>query len=379
MQNFTTTIRPFVGTCFSLAVLTLLSACGSSGDGDGGTTVSSEIYNGPGSKWDITLNSDGSFHIDHRPDVNTVVDYTVDGDYERHTSGFVTLTVTGGEGADSPAAGSQAWALEVPGYAFMLKPVDGDQLIAMVTSGNCPVADFDANWVIVKHDVSSGSARANDASRDFAGTFHYDSATGVPTLPIKKALSNGFPTVTGGGIGSGTVACVDGIMNIPDAVMYLTQNGGAIVHTDGGTPSDNQDDSFIFGLGQNALTSLSALDDDYAGMLFDDNMSNGSKLQPVNLSCVSGSCTGTVVTDVTTGVTSSETVTITLSNTINEIGGTAVDGFLTGSIIDSSSNVGNMTCMADPDAIGTGKKIISCVGQSPGNTNDLFNVLFVSK
>jgi hypothetical protein len=38
-----------------------------------------------------------------------------------------------------------------------------------------------------------------------------------------------------------------------------------------------------------------------------------------------------------------------------------------------------MACLADGDALGTGRKVISCVGQSPGDLARLFNVLLVTK
>lgn len=362
----------------SIASLTSSILIGCSGSSSTTSTVTSDDYNGPGSKWDLSLKNDGSFHIDHRPDINSAIDYTVDGTYVRETSGFVSLSVTGGTGVNAPSAGSLAWGLEVPGYAMMLKPVDGDQLIAMVKAGECPTADFDANWVIVKQDRSGGNADANNAGRDFAGQFHYDFTTGTPSLPVKKALSAGFPGVTGGGIDPGAVTCQDGIMNIPGAVMYLTSNGGAIVHTDGGSPSDETDDSFIFGLGQKTITNVNEADGQYAGMLFDASSPSGSKIQPVSLNCTSGTCLGTIVTDVTTGALSSDSVTVTLSGSVNDIGGTGMNGFMTGTIDDGLGGTGNMICMVDPDAIGSGKKIVSCVGQSPGDTNDMFNVLFVS-
>jgi len=367
--------KSFLVISITLLSASILSSCSSS---TGGTSTSAQNYNGPGSKWDISLKDDGTFHLDHRPDISSVIDYTVDGTFVRQASGFVSLTVSGGTGIDAPVAGSQAWGLEVPGYAMMLKPVDGDQLIAMVKSGECPTADFDANWVIVKQDRSGGNADANNAGRDFAGQFHYDFTNGTPSLPVKKSLSSGFPNVTGGGIDPGAVTCENGIMNIPGAIMYLTSNGGAIVHTDGGSAGDESDDSFIFGLGQKTITNVNEADGQYAGLLFDANMADGSKINPVSLSCTSGSCTGALVTDVTTGATSNDSVTITLSGSVNDIGGTSMNGFMTGTISDNQGGSGNMICMVDPDAINSGKKIVSCVGQSPGDVNDMFNVLFVS-
>ena len=85
----------------SIAVLTssILIGCGSSSSPSAET---SQSYNGPGSKWDIQLADNGTFHIDHRPSVSGSIDYTVDGSYTRQANGFVTMTVTGGTGSSSP-------------------------------------------------------------------------------------------------------------------------------------------------------------------------------------------------------------------------------------------------------------------------------------
>ena len=361
----------------SIATITgsIIISCSSS---DTAATATTENYNGPGSKWDLSLNSDGSFDVDHRPDIDSAIDYTFTGTYVRESTGFVNLSITGGTGVDAPAPGSTAWGIEVPGYAMMLKPVGSDQLVAMVKSGDCPTADFDANWVIVKQDVSSGNANAASSTSEFSGQFSYDFATSTPSLPVKKSLAGNFATIQGGGIDPGLITCESGILNIPSAIMYLTSNGGAIVHTDGGTANDSTDDTFIFALAQKTLTNINEIDGQYAGMLFDENGSVGSKLQPVSLSCTSGSCNGNTVTDVTTGATSADGVTITLSGSLNDVGGTNMNGFVTGTIDDGQGGTGTLMCMIDPDALSSGKKIVSCVGQSPGDTNTMFNVLFVS-
>ena len=88
--------------------------------------------------------------------------------------------------------------------------------------------------------------------------------------------------------------------------------------------------------------------------------------------------TANLVIDVTTGATSTDSVMITLSNAINEVGGTTANGFMTGTISDGSGT-GNMACIVDTKAVDSGRKIVSCVGQSPGDVNKMFNVLFVSR
>ena len=52
-----------------------------------------QAYNGPGSKWDVDLVSDGSFQITRRADVNSAVDLTIDGTWTRTAAGFVLMTV----------------------------------------------------------------------------------------------------------------------------------------------------------------------------------------------------------------------------------------------------------------------------------------------
>ena len=321
-------------------------------------------YNGPGSKWDVSL-ADGEFTITMRESIGDPVALTVVGTYERMASGFLVLTVTGSEGDDGPGAGEQAWAVEVPGYALILKPMDGDQVIPMVIAGSCPEEDVLANWVMVKKD---GAAAADDADREFFGTFAYDATAGTANLPMRRALANAFQDAGAQALDGG--ACAGGIMTVDDAVMYLTSNGGAIVHTQ---VNDPEDGSFIFALGQKAIVDVDTLDADYAGVLFDESMTDGQKIQPVALSCTAGACTGTIVTDVTTGATSAETVTVTLDGTPDDFG----NGLITGTIA-SGADTGNLACMADRDVLESGRSMVSCVGQSPGDNTNMFNVLFTS-
>ena len=161
-------------------------------------------------------------------------------------------------------------------------------------------------------------------------------------------------------------------MLVDDAEMYLTENGGAIVHTQ---ISDPDDSSFIFALAQSAIGDIDNADGDYAGILFDESAGSGDRIQPITVSCGSGTCTGFIVTNVVSGTTSADSVTITLNGGVD----TPVDGFVTGTITDDNGDTGNLACMADYDALGSGSKIVSCVGQSPGDNTNMFNVILTSK
>jgi hypothetical protein len=323
-------------------------------------------YNGPGSKWDVSL-VDGGFTITMRESVDAAVALTVEGTYQRMASGFLVLTVSSSQGAEGPEAGAQAWAVEVPGYALILKPMDdgSDQVIPMVVAGSCPENDVAANWVMVK---KASAAAADDADREFFGTFAYSTETNTAMLPVRRALANAFQDAGAQALAGG--ACEGGIMTVEDAVMYLTSNGGAIVHTEVNNPDDG---SFIFALAQKAIADVNNLDADYAGVLFDDSMTEGQKIQPVALSCTAGACTGTIVTDVTTGATSAESVTVTLDGVPDDFG----NGLITGTIA-SGADTGNLACMADTGVLDSGRIMVSCVGQSPGDNSNMFNVLFTS-
>jgi hypothetical protein len=354
----------------SLTLAACLGGGGSSGGSNSGGAVSGASFSGPGSKWDFTLADDGSFHVDHRPNVSASIDLTVDGTYQRLASGFLKMTVGSASGTDAPSSGDQSWALEVPGYALMVKPMDSnnDQMIAMVKSGVCPQTDIDANWVVVKQD---DSADATNPGRDYFGTFHFDTASGTPSLPSMYSLADPLNTLGTGTISSGI--CTDGVISVSDAVMYLTDNGGAIVHT-GTDDADETDDHFIFALNRSAITNVNNLDGNYAGMLFNSNEPAGSRILPVALSCTTGTCVGNLVDDIDTGALSVESVTVNLSGGVD----TPSDGFISGTITDASASTGNMVCMTDSDAAGTGKKVINCVGQSPGMASNMFNILLVS-
>ena len=357
------------------AALFSLTGCGSSSSpapatgGDAGATAVS--YNGPGSRWDVDLD-DGAFTITRRETVSSPIDLTVTGTYEELPTGFVKLDVDASEGLDGPEPGEMAWALEVPGYAFFLKPMEAgnERIMAMVTAGECPTADVDANWVLVK----KGSAdNADDAGRDFFGSFNYDATTGTAMLPGRWSLAGDFADQgANDNIGSGT--CADGIMEVTDetdnAVMYLTASGGAIVHTN----VDNEyDSSFIFALAQTDIPGMTAMDGDYAGVLFDESLNSGEKVAPLAVACVSGMCSGEILADVETGAVDEGSATIDLSGTMNF----PEPGFITGSITEDGT--GNLACMVDTNAADTGRTIMSCVGQSPGDAAKMFNVILVSR
>ncbi len=319
-----------------------------------------QSYSGPGSKWDTTLKADGTFTIDKYTNAaDTTVDFGITGTYTTLTTGFKKLTVGAVTGTGGPTVGDIAYGLEVPGFMFALKPAGGgDQIIPMVMAGVCPTANIDANWVKVNMGASTDFVNG-----DFAGTFNFDVATNAATLPDRYKISGG--SIGANTVGTGT--CANGIMTIGTVEMFLTSNGGAVVNTDNTTPANSE---FIFAFGQKAISDLNSLDGTYAGLLIDENKSPGSVIEPVKIVCSAGTCTGQGYTNVETGVMSAGSVSITFNTPDNP-----TTGFITGTLTDGTTSP--LICMFDKDAVGSGKTIGNCAGQSTGGTV-LFNVLFVS-
>jgi len=337
-----------------VGIAMIFSACSSD-------KASDKSYSGPGSKWDAVLRGDGSFSIDKYTNAaDTTVDFGVTGTYTNLDTGFKKLTVEAVTGSGGPSVGDVAYGLEIPGFMFALKPAGGsDQVIPMVISGACPTTDVDANWV----KVNTGDGVSDFANADLAGTFNFNATTSAATLPARY-------NVSGGGLGSNTVGsgtCANGIMTIGNVEMFLTSNGGASVNTDNTDPTQSE---FIFAFGQKAITDVNSLDGTYAGLLIDESKAAGSVIEPVKIVCSAGTCTGQGYTNVETGTVSSGSVSITFGAPDSPS-----TGFITGTLTDGSTSP--LICMFDKNAVGSGKTIGNCAGQSTGGTA-LFNVLFVS-
>jgi len=379
MKSRSLLVKPLLLAALTTGTVALIAACGGGSDSNNTTTtLSASSYAGPGSRWDVALAADSTFNITKRESASTPVVMTLTGSYQALPSGFLKLAV-GSVTADAgvtnpPVAGDAAYALNVPGYVMILKPIDAgdDQIIPMVAGGTCPTANFDANWIMVKVDPGMDVSRSDS---DIFGTFNFDAATGTPSLPSVYALDQ--TGLVGGSMTAGN--CAGGVMVVDnEAEMYLTNNGGAIVRTGLNTPLDATDDNFIFAFARETIGNVSNVAGDYAGLLFDAGQTAGSQISPVSVTCDSaGACTGQMVTDIETNTLSTESVTISLSSNVD----VPSAGFITGTIADSApgSVPGNLACTANVNALGSGKTVMSCAGQSPGDVTKMFNILLVSK
>ncbi len=342
-----------------LGTAVLMWACGGGSSGSSSaapaaSTSETQSYSGPGSKWSSNINSDGTF------DMNEAVSgLSVSGTWTATAGGFMKLTVTATSDAGSVAVGSGAYALEIPGTVLLVKPFSGTQMITMVKAGECPQTDVTANWIMTNQDDS-----INIAVSDVMGTFAYTHASTSAVLPAKYQL-DGTPLAYGPNNDLGSFTCADGVATISDGTMYLTRVGGAIVHTNAGTPADAKDDGFIVAMPATNVGSLANLDGTYRGLVFADN-TGADELFPVAISLSNGTGTGNEINP-DTGVTI-DPVAVSL---------TAVDspsnGFINGTIGGST-----VRCMANTNVNSSGKNFVFCIGENPGEAGKLYNLLMIS-
>lgn len=330
-------------------------------------------YAGPGSRWDVKLMDDDSFTVTYRDSLGGAVEQTVWGTYERLPSGFLTMTVDSAAGEEAPAPGDQAYALDIPGFAFVLHPRDADDspMHLLVAAGECPTETMDGNWVMVK---DGARVAATEPEAPFFGTFYYDPNSQLAKIPSMYSLAAFAPTGTTEPADG--AQCADGVVDLPDAEMYVTASGMMTVRLN----VEDGANKIIFGVPNEQTDGLDALDGEYAGLLF-NNHATERKVTPVHTSCQGGTCTGVEVTDVETGAEAAEgAVEITL-DAPNEL----APGLITGSIQHSAkqgstdeASTAHVACAASTKVLDTERNILSCVGMSPDNPEHLFNVLLTS-
>lgn len=370
---------------FFLKKLILMSLLGFSLVNCGGSSSPSVVnaYNGAGSKWDIVLSSDDTFSITHKVNVSSATDMTIEGSYTTLDSGFLKLTITSavGTSSDLPSEGDTGYGLEIDGYAFFLQPTESaGEVITMIQAGNCPSGDIDGNWITVRnlHNINASgqgtSIDVSDVSQDVFGVFSWDNSTNIISLPNQYSLA--APTTDLLRPFSTPVTCTDGIATLDGATMYLTSNGGAIVHTENDNGDGTTDESIITAFAAETLVAATDFDGNYAGVLVNSDSSASDAVQPVSVSCSAGTCTGTVIDPETNAAPASGggSAIIALTGTLNS----PSSGFINGTITIGGS-LGAITCMIDTNAANTTKTLISCSGQEASDNTKLFNVLLVSK
>ncbi|MCB1197876.1 MAG: hypothetical protein KDK51_05840 [Deltaproteobacteria bacterium] len=362
------------GVCLLAALSFFYYGCSSSGDGGDSIARTETItYSGPGSFMKATLNADGTGSIEIR-EMHTDVDplMTVAVDFEEvDDTGVLEFTVTGVDPEDiddGPTIGAKAHAIEILGFGLFMLPLGGDEILPMLTAGDCATEDFTANWIQAQ---GGGDSDASSEDRDFFGTFSYDISENTGEVTSKNALTDGFPDIAVEGQESITGSCENGLMSLeedgdPVALMFLTDNGGAIVQT---FELNEETEEFETGSAIVAfpkqVNSIEGLEGTFRGILFQGGENNNS--EDANNFFVemtfddAGQGTGRQVTQVNPWETGDDAATISLA--ASDIG----DGWYTGTLDVPDEASANIACSFIENIEDSTTDALLCVGQSPGD------------
>lgn len=338
----------FIGLSALIAAIGL-NGCSQGGSSGGGSVTRS--YQGAGSKWTVDFGS-GTFTIKKFATATaTAADITVEGTFTDYSSGFRRLTVTNATGAGSPAVGAEAIGIEIPGFAFILKPL-GDanaEPIVMVQGGNCPSTNFQGNWVST--DFEAGS-NLND-SQDAFGTANFTINGASSSAVITRRTFLTATAMTDSSLSFNSSSCSGGILDAGGGVnLYLTTAGGALVKTTASTifaaPSNGSD------MTQSAIAAT------YSGVAFVTDLN--PRQFPLKLTIPSsGNASGARLSDVATDTSSSDTFTL---SSFSAVAGT--NGLFTATITDGT-NTGKINCATFTYE---GIRTIGCNGYLKNDTGD---------
>ena len=379
-----------LSTFFALA----LSSCSSDDDdstGTGGdnepTQSTSTTYNGAGSKWDLTINSDDSCSLSEE-----LADIAIEATCESLDSGFIKISVLSSSGDGAPEVGATTYGFELSGYMLPFVSFSDKKLIPTVVAGECPTQD-------IKHNFIVAYARSNDADSDFDswGTFgHWQSNSDAKTLTVEIYRRDGSrPSEGEDSDGEDTVTmamdlstfCTDGetyddTVNEEDSysattTAYWTKSGGLIWHQEGHHDQRIENDFMI--PYDDGISQLSQLDGDYIGYTISGNGQTSYTSTPVSVSATNGVFALKQLDVEANSVANYSHSEFTLSS---ELEGTK--GLFTGQITQYDAKVAieaeGLGCAVDLNAGDSGKNVIICGGMLPdGILKNLYSAILVSK
>ena len=320
-------------------------------------TVVVKEYNGPGSKWELTLHDYGVFTLKEDESIGI----SMSGTHTALTSGFTKLKVT--TSTNPSLSSSEAYMLEVPGLLTIMQPLINDvnysQLIAMIPSGACQSGNINNNWIDIKRDINSSSSAV-------FGTFNFLDGNGSASLNKRFNLISADL----GEANLSTLECNQGLANLTDGRAYMHTSGNSIIHTGLSTPSDDSDDSFMLSIPAKSINSISALSDEYIGFVYDSTLKS---IQPVNMALSEvGIGVGYIYTDVGNEVLDTNNSINIVVNQVNR----PLDGF-----VNLGINGAQSRCIADSNLSGSGRKVMMCTGDNPSQAGvgHIYTMLLVSK
>lgn len=357
--------RIVFSTFVMLAVGAVIVAC--SGGGSSSGSSSSGSYQGAGSRWSLSMTG-SSFTLNKYANAGaTTPEMTASGTFTRYENQFVKMTVSSASGTGAPSPGDVAYGLEIPGYAFFLKPLSGAaEPIVMVQSGACPSSNFNANWIIAKPDSSKLPV---DATDDMLGgaSITFNGASSSLNITLREPVGGTFLSTSGGNNnGTSTLpfdinSCSNGLLRVADGAdhfdMYFTTSGSVLVRF----PASSGNQIIFASPRQSAAVTQADLAGTYSGLVFEDKTGTDS-LFPVKLVIPSsGDATGTGIATIETDTLDSTG--IVLSNITNQdTGANALpDGFFRATLNPSSGGATNGRVNCTYSTVSS-TKIIACTG-----------------
>jgi hypothetical protein len=214
-------IRTILPAALAVAALGGVAGCGGSGAGAASATNSYLGTQAPGDVWSWTVGS-STFTAS-----NDTLGHTYSGTAQALPSGFTKLVVTS---TNDPgvAAGSAAYAIEIPGVALMVKPAGGNDKPVIVASGHgqdIKGNTLSSNWVTIP------SADYNSLSHESYGTAVF---TKGPQKTWNGVIQQYMSDGTHLGQGTGSFTEHKGVLTMADssAVAAMT-SGGALILDNG--------------------------------------------------------------------------------------------------------------------------------------------------
>lgn len=306
-----------------------------------------QSYQGLGSIWTASFTSGSNFTITYDSDADGTADMEVNGTYVEYSNQFRKLTVTSASGTGAPNAGEEAYGLEIPGFAFFLKPIGSgsSEPIVMVSSGSCPTSNFESNWIIAKYQ-DAGTPNANTDGFGSA-SFVVSGSNATGTIDTWK-FSDGTDIDDGSSNSITFQNCSNGTYTWDEGggetgVFMATSNGGALVEPNGG---------IIFAAPQlNSTVTSSDWDGTYSGLVFAENDPDGTFPARVTLSGNGG--TGVEITDVENNTVESNGATFA-----NLAGNSSLPGVIRGTV-ELGSGAQPLNCVYSSVA---GEELLACNG-----------------
>ena len=357
-------------------------------------SVHARTYSGPGSFWSATFSEDeGTFHIEMSDNVGEPIIMVLEGSFEEH-NGWKVLTIESATDIDgAPEVGSKAIGIEVPGFAFMMRPVDAEHnsVIPMLVQDDCPQEDETLNWMVAQgFSIQDASSTASD----FFGTYSYDYIEHTVELGTSYALE-GHTALDDGGQVMTPDACSGGVMTfsmdgapvegLPPINLWMVPGGGIVEIFHPSMDGSSVEKQTIFALHAEELSLSDLAGSTFIGMHFSaptaadleqaeaGEIAIGQIREIEVLFDDSGVGSGAEIADVESGIYGDSAGELVVEQ-LNYPG----NGFFTATLNEDDFS-GRVSCSMATGMGEAGQSMISCIGQDPSDNSSAFTMVLASQ